>query len=404
MKTTLPIITLSLTSLAFSFSNTCADDPPDLDALVQLIAQLDDPAVQFDLLKGMREGLKGRKSVKMPNAWKALYPKLAKSKSRDVRREATRLAVIFGDARALTFLHNTLKDPSASPRARRSSLKSLLQIQYPTLPETLFKLLDDKDLKTDALRALAAYKHKDTPKQILSRYKSFSSPQKLEAINTLASRPSYALQLLNAIIAKQIPPSNVPAFTARQLQNYKDKKITAALEKIWGKIQQSSKQTQKLTAKYKKLLTPKYLRNANLSKGRALFNTTCASCHTLFGQGGKIAPDITGSNRANLDYILENILDPNALIGRGYQLTSIILKNNRALAGVIPEENNVSITVQTLTERVVVPKADIKSKTVLPVSMMPPGLIAALSNDQVRDLIAYLASDKQVPLPKSKSK
>ena len=51
--------------------------------------------------------------------------------------------------------------------------------------------------------------------------------------------------------------------------------------------------------------------------GRAVFAKTCQQCHTLFGTGGKVGPELTGSNRADLDYVLSNVLDPSAVIGQG---------------------------------------------------------------------------------------
>ena len=56
------------------------------------------------------------------------------------------------------------------------------------------------------------------------------------------------------------------------------------------------------------------LASADLSNGRGLFVKACATCHTLFGQGGKIGPDLTGAQRSNLEYLLENVVDPQ----RGY--------------------------------------------------------------------------------------
>ena len=62
---------------------------------------------------------------------------------------------------------------------------------------------------------------------------------------------------------------------------------------------------------------------ANLSHGRAVYSKTCMACHQLFGTGGDLGPDITGSNRENLDYILENIIDPNTEVAKEYMLTTI---------------------------------------------------------------------------------
>ena len=56
-------------------------------------------------------------------------------------------------------------------------------------------------------------------------------------------------------------------------------------------------------------------------------------CHTLFGEGGKVGPDLTGSNRANLDYALMNILDPSAVIAKEYRPTIVITTDGRVITG-----------------------------------------------------------------------
>src|SRR5205823_4414017 len=154
-----------------------------------------------------------------------------------------------------------------------------------------------------------------------------------------------------------------------------------------------------LTAKYKALLTPESLRTADLSKGRAVFVKNCATCHRLFGEGAKIGPELTGSQRANLDYVLENVLDPSAVVPKEYQVTVFELKSGRVLQGIITQETERAVTVQTQNEAVVVPKEEIETRTETKTSMMPEGLFDKLTNEEVRDLVAYLASLAQVPLP-----
>ena len=83
--------------------------PPGLPPLVKLLAAVDDPAVQADVLRGMHEALHGRRDVAMPEGWPAVWRKLAKSPSAEVRDKATLLAVLFGDPEAL----------AAPPRGRR---------------------------------------------------------------------------------------------------------------------------------------------------------------------------------------------------------------------------------------------------------------------------------------------
>ncbi len=156
--------------------------------------------------------------------------------------------------------------------------------------------------------------------------------------------------------------------------------------------------------KYKAALTPAVLAKADLSAGRVVYNNLCAVCHTLHNVGGKIGPDLTGSNRANLDYILENILDPSAVVGKDYQLTVIQTTDGRAVAGTVAEETKTAVTIRSLTENVTLATSEIKSRQVLPTSIMPEGQLGTLQPAQVRDLIAYLASPTQVSITGTPSK
>ncbi len=129
-----------------------------------------------------------------------------------------------------------------------------------------------------------------------------------------------------------------------------------------------------------------------------MFSKTCQNCHRLFGTGGEIGPDITGSNRGNIDYILENILDPSAVVGRDYQMTVLALNDGRVVQGLLKQETDSALTIQTINDKIVVPKSEIEERAVSSVSMMPERQLDTLSKDEVRDLIAYLASPSQVVL------
>ena len=125
-----------------------------------------------------------------------------------------------------------------------------------------------------------------------------------------------------------------------------------------------------------------------------------ASCHRFFGEGGDVGPELTGSQRANLDYILENILDPSALVASEYQVTVLTTKEGRVITGIIKQESDRAVTLQTQNEKITLPKNEIEDRQRLTVSMMPEGLLDPLGKDEVRDLVAYLASTRQVPLAK----
>ncbi|HEV3021625.1 MAG TPA: family 16 glycoside hydrolase, partial [Pirellulales bacterium] len=135
----------------------------------------------------------------------------------------------------------------------------------------------------------------------------------------------------------------------------------------------------------------------DVALGHTLFAKTCRQCHTLFGAGGKVGPELTGSNRANLDYMLANLLDPSALIGKDYQATIIQTDDGRTLTGIVRGENDDAVTLATANETVVVPKSEIELRELSAKSMMPDDQLKPFSEHELRSLIEYLASPSQTP-------
>ena len=147
-------------------------------------------------------------------------------------------------------------------------------------------------------------------------------------------------------------------------------------------------------------LTRDEIAKADLRKGRLLFQDICAKCHTLYGEGAKIGPDLTGSGRANLDYLLENIVEPSAVVSAEYRLSEVTMKDGRELAGIVKARTGRTLTLRTLTDEQTVELREVVNEGVSTLSMMPEGLLLPLQPEQVRDLIAYLRHPVQVPLPK----
>jgi len=205
--------------------------------------------------------------------------------------------------------------------------------------------------------------------------------------------------LLEAVSAKNVPARDLSAEVVRQLRGYNDKEMNARVEKLWGVSRKSSADILMEIERLKKVVE-KSTRKPDLARGRMLYQRTCAQCHKLFGEGGEIGPDITGSNRGNLDYLLTNILDPNAEIPNDYRTTNIETKDELSLTGIIKRDEGTSVTLQTANQLITIPRADIASMRQGTISMMPVGLVAALKEEELLDLIAYLRGKGIVALPK----
>lgn len=221
-------------------------------------------------------------------------------------------------------------------------------------------------------------------------------------MDALVSRPAWAAAMLESVEKGQIPRAEVTAFHARQIRDFKDEALTRKLTETWGELRESATDKKELIEKLRKQLTPAMLAKADLGQGRLFFTAICGSCHQMYGEGGKIGPDLTGSGRANLDYLLENIADPSGVVSADYRMSLLTLKDGRTLSGVISDSTEKTLSLRTLSETLTLEKAEITKTETSAVSMMPEGLLLAFQPDQIRDLIAYLMHPVQVPLPGAK--
>jgi putative membrane-bound dehydrogenase-like protein len=384
--------------LARRLTEDVEKNPGPLNALLTRTAA-QPPAFQQDVLRGMAEALHGWRKARPPEAWAALAAKLADSPDTAVRQQSRDLGVVFGDGRALAELRQIAADAKADGDARRAALTVLIANRPPDLLPLLQKLVGDRLTAALAIRGLAAYDSPETPRLVLRALPQLRREDRADAINTLTSRPAYARALLKAVADGRLPRDDISAFHARQIRSLGDKELDRELTRVWGEIRSTPAALKEQIARTKAKLTPDRLKMANLVNGRLLFQKTCATCHPLYGEGQKIGPDLTGSGRHNLDYLLENVIDPSAIVPAGFRVSVVTLKNGRVLNGLVGPPTGRTVAVQTQTERVVLERSEIEQVQETPQSLMPDGLLNALTEDQVRDLVAYLMTNEQVPLP-----
>jgi putative membrane-bound dehydrogenase-like protein len=374
--------------------------PATIALLVDLLGSLSpNVQVQLDLLHGMTDALRGWRKAPAPAIWASVSPELAKADNADVQRLTRELSVVFGDGRALDEIRKLARDNDADLDERRSAIRALVLARDKDVVSYLQGLLGNRDLASVAISGLAAFDDENTPTLLIQRFGGFRNEPKREAIETLVARPTYAAHLLQAIADGKIPRDQVSAFQIRQMQGYDAALIKDRIATLWPELKEQAAEKQQQITALRKDLTPNVLAAADASDGRLLFNNSCAKCHTLFGEGKKLAPDLTGAQRSNLNYLLENIVDPSATVSKNFQMTIVLLKDGRVYNGVIVGQNEKTITLQTVNDQVIIPRDDIEETAESNVSMMPEGMLKTLTDQQVRDLIKYLMSPSQVPLP-----
>src|SRR5262249_14868040 len=153
---------------------------------------------------------------------------------------------------------------------------------------------------------------------IFAEYGNFTLAEKRDALATLAARVGFARELMSAVAAKKLPATDIPAEIVRQLRSYQDASLDTQIADLWGVVRESAADRRKLIDEWKVKLALKQPIGPDVNLGRAVFAKTCLNCHTLYAVGGKVGPEITGANRGSIDYLLENILDPSAVIPKEY--------------------------------------------------------------------------------------
>jgi putative heme-binding domain-containing protein len=359
----------------------------DADATEQLFATLErKPSTLASMLQGMRDGLEGRSDLTASQRWNTLSKNLGTSDPK-VTSLISEISQLFGNTEAAMQALSVLKDKSKTPDERRKAITMLATRQRRELVSELPALLDDPAVRLEAIRAIAAYDDANLGNRLMKKYSSLNDEEKREAVLALSSRPRYGRMLTQALKDKSIPREDVPVYVARQLRRV----VGSGFVETWGPIDELPAGQNLAYNKYQRLLTNDALAKANVQRGRALFQRTCGSCHKIFGEGGVIGPDLTGSNRTNVNYILSNVLNPSEEIQDDYRMVVITTRDGRTWSGNIVGENARQVTMRVVgQDAVVINKSDIQSRETTDVSMMPPGLFDMLSDEEVIDLVAFL--------------
>lgn len=362
-----------------------------IDSLLTAATQADEELARA-VVKGMSEGLRGWRRAPQPKSWAAFHARWEPKADESLRATLRELSALFGDGRALDELRKLALDGGADGEARRAALRAIIESRPDDLLPLLKKSISDRALAGVAARGLASFADADTPRLLLDRWNTLTPDDRRAALETLVARPAYAQSLLDAVAAGRLKSQEISAWHARQIRSFNDPALLKRLNEIWGEVRETSEERQRLASQLRPQLAPELLAKADLAQGRLVFEKSCGNCHALFGKGGAIGPDLTGANRNNLEYLLENILDPSASVAADFRTSVVELKDGRVLTGVVGAPTARTVTIQTATEKLTVPRDEIERTNPSKASLMPEGLLNMLTPEQIRDLFAFVMS------------
>lgn len=358
-------------------------DAGKLEALTAALGQKSTNRIH--LLEGMLAGLDGRVDIEEPQNWAKVYPGLEADKNS--AETALHVAQYFGNAAAAEAMLASLKDPKTDAVQKENAITILAAQQRPELVAELPQLLEVPELRIPVIRAVASYDQGKLGELLLQKYPNFPQEAKQEAILALASRPVYGRLLANAIKEEQIARKEIPPYVALQLRRV----VGNGFVEIWGPIDELSSDKRSEYAKYQRLLQPAAIAQADPVLGKSVYLRTCGACHQMYGEGGNLGPDLTGSNRINTAYLLGNILEPSSEIQDDYKMVVITTQDGRTFSGNVVAENNQQLTMRVVgQDEIQINQSNIQSREVTPKSMMPEGLLQYLTDKEILDLVAFL--------------
>src|SRR5688572_25238635 len=345
-------------------------------------------------LKGLIEGQRGRPLIPTTEAVQ-LVSKWSKYEHKETASLAQQLGTLWGDAQALTAMLDVITDSARPESERIQAISSVRQQKVPAVRDALVKVLNGNapDAVMNAvISGLGQFDQDNIADVLLKRWKEISPASRRAVADVLSSRNKWAQRLISAIEQKSVAIGEVPAPVVRNLLTTKDESVRNRAMTVIGKFRESTPDKAQLIAQKKAVVLNGA---ADLKKGHEVAQRTCFTCHKLHGEGTEVGPDITGVGRSSLDALLANVIDPNQLIGAGYENVEVTLKDDRTVAGRMIENTEARVRLLLLGgKEEVIAKKDIENVRVSELSVMPEGL-EQMPDEDFRNLIWFILNPPQ---------
>ncbi len=388
----LPMVRSAITSRIMQ-RYAVTETTEDLQHCARLIELAPDDSSRELLMVGLNKAFQGRQIPPLPKSLDAALRKYQAARG----QAGIVLALRQGKTDAVSQAIATLRDRSQDLGLRIELARTFGQVSQPKAVDTLIRLALARDtsepaLQRVAIRSLALYDDARIPAALVGGLGGAISTEhalRSTACRTLAGRESGAKALLGEINGWRLKKRDIPADVIQQLRTYRKAEIVAAVEQAFGKPLAVS--TPAKVAEIRRLTKMLQSGDGNPTAGRELFTKRCATCHQLFGEGQRIGPPLDAYDRGNLKFWLPAIVVPSLEIREGFQSYLVATTEGRVVTGVITAQDPKTVTLRMAdAQKIVLTREDIDQLRAIKTSLMPEDVLKQLSDDQIKDLFAYL--------------
>lgn len=295
-------------------------------------------------------------------------------------------------AGAIARSRQLVRTPDTPAALRSASIRCLLREpdrlyeDYNGLGE-LLSHQTPPNIQADVIDHLAEQTDVAAADILLARWSSISPPRRKQVLVALASRASWTQQLLECIEQGRIAAGEIDAAARQRFLAHKDGKLLDELKKVFAT--NTTTDRRKVIDEFRQALEL----DGNPEKGSVVFKNKCATCHKYQGLGKEVGPNLaTLTNRAPTT-LLETILDPSRAVESKYLNYVAVTRDGRTITGILATETASSITLLEADKRHVILRTDLVALQSSGKSLMPDGLEQDLSQQDMADLISFIAGN-----------
>jgi len=304
-----------------------------------------------------------------------------------------------GNPNAIAEATDIVQDPKASPSRRADLIRIFGDIRDPSILPMLLKMsIREKDNSVQAavLSTLQSYSEPKIAESIVAGLPDYIEPVREVALSTLASRAAWSHELLDAVENGQIDKDTIPASVLRTMLLHQNDSLSERIANRWGSVSGAS--TAKMVAESNRITELLDRGSGNPYVGKVLYLDNCGKCHQLFEDGGQIGPSLTAYKRDDVRQLLVNVINPSLEIREGYENMMVLTLDGRVINGFVEDQDNQVVVIKGSDgQRNVIEKENIDLMQASKNSLMPEELLEPLSDQQLRDLFAYLRSTQPLP-------
>ena len=395
-------------------------NPDNIDAIVDILSLAYTDETQYRKVLADFPSVKApsnaqiEKFASMASRWKAdgaMKKLIAVATSSDGPAKFWQISILIGLLEKGAAIDSLTEDPEEREALRRISKGARSLAGNDKLPEwqsleamrlltcnAVFDAETDLDLfakrlspqssgriRAAAFDALGKSSDPGVAEKLIERWGSFGPANRATALKLLMSRTAWTALFLSGLEDNKIPVAQLDAATRQRLIDSSDEAVQTRSRKLFQTASNPSRA--QVLDDHADVSTMK----GDASAGRTAFATACIACHVLEGVGNAIGPDLAALTDRSPDSMLVAILDPNRAVEDKYVNYAISTKEGTQLLGLISEESAGGITLRAAdgSEQKLL-RADIASMQSTGISLMPDGLEATLTKQQIADLIAYV--------------